>query len=854
MSLCLVLILYGSIGASMEYIKNILRKLRIQNKVLLLGIILNCLSLFAAQGPAGYIQVSVDPEVAGNYIYDGITVLREIARRRHWQHPANPSNQFIDTVRAERDNSVESHEGRSIIYTIPIRSQNSLISREQREQYRGKYEFKTNLDDKQWLVFGPLFYIDPVSHAAYHVKVTQERWQRVDDTEVDFLIVSYKNDEKLRFIDCACNIRGERLNDYLPHVGLYMLESIDNEADVRSIPLSQNSGNNNKPAANPVQKALTQRWEKWRCLERNAQNANVVERIVEIGAPNGIPSIPGLGIFARNEKVLPIDDDINRLRTQKVEVDNSMDAFFLSDNSPEGAIIIFGPSGSGKTAFVHCFANKLCILRKNIHGMKELYVPELLPKVAIGSTEDTLRERPLFYHDHRNRIVLMDNPGVSNSMQSFNFNSTQQSTDIVNEVMLYRVLNNPWGIKLLLVCDQYSIEKDRGSRFIDALSDIVTSCPEDIILHQIIHLMVSKWTGMNILLFLQNSLLGDSSAQPHALQQHPKLDNKPRVVNLITYLLKHPERISTFEKAFGADDGQDSAFTPELSGARASILTGPFIFNPPVTIKMKASSQLLLGLARRLHEEMIHHVRTHCAQELIRYCREKIENHNSSAVKLRTEFLDLVSRLKRLSNSASPDEFLGIFDGVAPKASGNGIPRLFDAVTMREIIAHLKFIKAILSDYPIFKVNEWIEALHSWSPYLNTIHKIELLAQWPTVTMVDSKTMCLKGFIIGASDIVWQRPEIIIHAYNTCFIDDDIKMNNTHIYVITPHWKVIDKNKVIDATRFGGDHDLASIQTLRALAVLAKNDSKVNDYRCEYRELAKDELRCMFLRVFTELE
>jgi hypothetical protein len=207
-------------------------------KFIFVGLLLSISSipLQAAQAPAGYQIIRTDPEVPQRHRYDGLTVYREHSAIRHWQHSTNPGAPFTDTVFSEKDGPIEGHTGRIVVYAQPFRTQNILIPRDQRQNYRGLYQYRTDLGNGQRINFGPMFYRPAGVDAIFYAYLTQQRWEKVDHTLIDFLVVSYKADEKVKFIAEASNSSALVLNDHLPEPGLYQLLAVDNEPNPGDVP------------------------------------------------------------------------------------------------------------------------------------------------------------------------------------------------------------------------------------------------------------------------------------------------------------------------------------------------------------------------------------------------------------------------------------------------------------------------------------------------------------------------------------------------------------------------------------------------------------------------------------------
>ena len=610
------------------------------------------------QVPAGYAEISRDKEVPGKHKYTGLKVYREYTTKIHWQHPTNPGQPFSNTVRSDKEGPIEGHDGRIVLFAQPFRTHDKLVTPDQRNNFIGLYQYQSDLVDDKKIAFGPLFYKPDNEDAIYHVYLTQQRWERIDHTIVDFLIASYKAGEKIKFIDEASTSGGLILNDNLHKLsGLYQLIAVDNEpspGDVPS-PVVGVRGAHPKKTNTPQ---WTDRWEQWKRLENDA---TLDEPVIEIRAPHGVLSIPGIGLFALNEIQEVEEDEINKLKKEKECADADVDLIISQAGASVGTLIITGPTGCGKTTFINCYELNQSGSREREDGTGwELYFRHPLANFTVGSKGHAQTNRPAFYSDLQNELVLCDNPGDDDTNGPLR--------DVVNAAMTYRIFKNPAGVKLLLAAEESLIKTSRGGYFIKALEDVINSFNDDTTLHQMMHLMISKRTNLNIQKYLK-SLIGDPTADP-PVPEDAKLNGKPRLASLIKYLVDNPERVSTSAVAPTGEEGEEIPFERDVNEARASILSGPFVTNPNVKLKIKdASHHLVQGLARSLNEDMVKYLRTTGAQKIIEYCSRKIEDHNSSADELRDVFAKLATRLKGIKQLGSPEDFLNVFDGV-PATTG----------------------------------------------------------------------------------------------------------------------------------------------------------------------------------------
>ena len=762
-------------------------------------------SLQAQQAQAQY-DVVVDQAVPQRHRYDGRAVEREHIAVRHRTPRNGAGRSLTDNVESWLDEPIQLHEHRRVVYIQPMRLQNNtVIARDQRIHYRGLYNFRRELISHEKCKVGPLFYRPEGENALYYAYATQQRWERTDHTVVDFLIVSYNPLEKIRFIDDATTSGGTILNENLPEPGLYELVAIDNAPNSVDVPAAAIGIPGARAAAHPAAiPQWTNRWEKWRRLE--ADGAQEAPQPIQIRAPHGVASIPGLVPFALNEPFVNAQDDITVLQREKEAADRDVDAILHQAGDAVGSVIITGPSGCGKTTFINCYANNPCQSRRRRDGLGwELYFPAHLANFTVGYGGGAQTTRPAYWQDTTNHIVLCDNPGDDDTNGPLR--------DIVNASMIYRMFQNPAGVKLLFTVEEAKLHDNRSKPFIDALEALIASFESEDDLRQMMHLLITKHEDneIDIPMYLRFLLEGDPTANP-PIPQDPKLTGKPRLINLIRFLVQHPERVSTAPRAPRAAGN----FTPDLRAAKASILQGPFARNPLVRIKIKENSQnLVKDLARRLNEDVAHYLRTDGAQKILEYCRGKIEEHTSNAADLRLLFTGLATRLKNISAQSTPEAFLQVFEGAPATPQVAAIPQLFNPEEMRAIITNLRFLKTLLPHTVHFTIDKWKDALTSASDYLNTIGKIETLAKKPQETFNDG-VLSLKGIFVGASDVeaaISQRnikqknlKKIIIHALNTWFIEQSMKHNEANIEAIAPRWKVTPGNKTITISGLKGEN------------------------------------------------
>jgi signal recognition particle receptor subunit beta len=774
------------------------------------GLISSNFELHSAQPPAGYTLVKTDPEVAGRHEYKNFTVRREATVNTYWQNVANPGKPFNKTDLTLKDDTIFGHEGRRIVHVIPLRTENGPIPRDKRLRYEDLYKHLSDVDNAQKIFVAPLFYRPEGRDHIYSVKVTQQHWERVDQTRVDFLIVSYNSEEKLKFVDVASTTGGLILNSHLPAPGLYSLIAANNDIDSAQA-----------PAAGQLAQ-WTGRKEKWKHLESDDLTE---ESTIEIRIPHGVLSIPGNGMFALRDKEEATDGDVAQLKREMESAKNYIDRLTVSGNV-DGTVLVTGPTGCGKTTFINCYANNPCVSRAKKDGTGwELYFPRSQANLAVGYGKGSQTDKPALHFDTKSNIVLCDTPGDNDTRGYLK--------QIVNAYMVHRMFNNTSDVKLLLVIDESKILTEHAKGFIEALDDVVNSCTDDAALYRMICLMVSKHRETETQTILKN-LLGNPSAEPEE-PQHELLNDKPRLVNFIRFLATHPDRLCVFPASPIGKAGHEIPFYPELSEIRNSISSAGFVPNPQMKIKLNNDCNVRIEtFARRLNEDMVKYLRKEGAQRILRYCLRLINEHNSAVSDLRARLSEVVTRLRNINitSTATPEEFVTVFDGSPKRVNVAAIPQIFDAHEMKEIIDNLKFLKTILPEKVSYNISEWKDALSGATDFTNTIGKIDKLAEKPLVTF-DNGTLLAKGIVVGSTDIesfISDRSispaSIVIQALHTWFIDQNMDHQNltgnrTSIFAIAPRWKVTSGDKIINLS--GGDGSNGTAGAAGAIDAIGNN-------------------------------
>jgi hypothetical protein len=279
----------------------------------------------------------------------------------------------------------------------PIRSANGIIPRDQRGNFRDLYTFIADVQPAEQLKLKPMFYRPHGVDHIFYTQATQQQWRRLSDNSlIDFLIVSYRPEEKLRFVDTAINTGGQLLNGHLPAPGLYTLDHLINEST--------------PPAP------WSQRVETWKTLESDGL---LPETTFDIRVPSGVMSIPGVGLFSCNPKIdgrQIQDPELARLVKKINKMNRITEGYLQGPSAQNPGIIIMGPSKSGKTTLLNLLGNCQAEARRRAGSRRaddlEIYIPNALPGFPVGYLNEAKTKYPRPVPNLVNGIRLWDTPGI----------------------------------------------------------------------------------------------------------------------------------------------------------------------------------------------------------------------------------------------------------------------------------------------------------------------------------------------------------------------------------------------------------------------------------------------------------
>lgn len=753
---------------------NVTRKFK-KKKLILVSLLIGISTqvIQAVQAPQGYVHSFDDNEVLGQHRYTGMNVVRQRTVLEHWNDPVNHAPEFTRNIQSE-DGPIEGHNGRRVVHVEPIRSTNGVIPRDQRGNFADLYTYVGNVDPANHLKLKPMFYRPDGVNGIFSTQATQQRYRRISDhTFVDFLVVSYKPEEKLRFIDAATTAGGLLMNNRLPDPGLYTLDHLINE---------------------PTAPALwSQRVETWRRLE--SDGLVQVEPTLDIRVPSGVMSIPGVGLFSCNSKVddrIIQDPDLARLVRKVNKMKRITDEYLQGPNAQNPGVVIMGPTKSGKTTLLNLLGDRAAEARRKAGSRRaddlEIYIPNDLPDFPVGYNTESKTKYPRPLPNLVNGIRLWDTPGIYDTDGGMQEGSASNVAAILGIRNLFS-LNA--GLKIGVTIKDSELDAAGNQIFLDLLKKTLDIFPEDGQLHNIFHLIVTQTPQGTTLEDYLSSFDADS-----------RVTSNPRLQRLINLLKAEPERISYFYKPSIATANYDAR--PNIQDIMGRIArTGQFTANLTVNQSLKENANgLIEKYGRQLNEDIASYLRSDGAQGIIDYCNKLGSSHQGTAAELRQKFTNLKTRLEALANISvdNPDEFVDQLHGTQVQGRPGGVEQIFDASDLRLLVNNLKFLKDLHQTGVSYRIDNWARAFSDAKPYLNTLGKIEKLATQPTLLPIGA---CLGGVFPSFSDAD-QLHATSIYALNTLNVDASPTWRGQNPVLIGSHMIASPGNKTLTVSGSDG--------------------------------------------------
>jgi hypothetical protein len=742
------------------------KKTQIVIASLLMGI---SIQTVRANPPQGYVHSFNDNEVLGNHRYTGMNAVRQRTVVEHWRDPANLGAEHLRNNLSE-DAPIQGHEGRTVIHAEPIRSPNGLIARDQRRNFADLYTFVENIQPAEQVKLKPMFYRHHGDNHIYSTHTTQQRWRRITDNSlVDFMVVSYKPEDTLEFVDVATNSNGQGLNGRLPAPGLYTLDHLINE-----------------PSA-PSQ--WSQRVETWKKLEGDGI---LPETFFDIRVPSGIMSIPGCGLFSCNAKVddrIIQDPELARLIKKVNKTRRITDGYLQGPEAQNPGVVIMGPSKSGKTTLLNLLADRLAEARLKEGSFTpddlEIYIPNALPDFSVGYNTESKTKYPRPLPNLVNGVRLWDTPGIYDTDGGMQQESAKNVAQIIGIRNLFS-LNA--GLKIGVTIQVSELQAAGRQIFLDLLKKTLDIFPNDAQLGNIFHLIVTQAP--------QGISLGNYL---NSFDRDTRVTSNPRLQSLINLLKAEPDRISYFYKPTVATPNYNAQ--ANLQAIMASIIrTGVSTANLTVNQSLKENANgLIEKYGRQLNEDIVHYLRSDGAQGILDYCKRIGETHQGTPDELRTKYRNLKTRLEGLARATDPDAFVNELHGTQVLGVAGGIEQIFDATDLKTLVNNLKFLKELHHTGVSYRIDNWARGFSDAKPYLNTLGKIEKLGAPPSLLPNGGG---LGGIFPSFSEAGQLLPNnqgnaVRFYSLNTMHVDANLTRKDQNAFLFSSHMNGSLANKTL---------------------------------------------------------
>ena len=416
-----------------------------------------------------------------------------------------------------------------------------------------------------------------------------------------------------------------------------------------------------------------------------------------------------------------------RVENQDMDFDALQNAIQeISANIPDAnpnarpmRVIVLGPTGSGKTTLIHGLAGQNLIPQEGDEG-RQLRPQQQLPgfNVGHGGIVGTTIPRSCVLDN----VEYWDNPGFGDPRGA--------GKDLVNAFAINKLFRNA-SIKVLLTIPENYFITDRGTPFLNLLNEMVDLLPDRVQREQCISMVITKQRDIQ---------------RPHATLERLLREQAiltPDAQNFLDYLVKNPNRISTF----GYPNHQAN-YNLNRGGILGCIQTADYVENPNVALRVGPASQLLINqLANNFNASITNYVRETIAPGIINFCQTAIDNHHGMVGVLRNHFANLEQDLRNLQQIPNNN----------PLAFVDGLARFGDNTPVRRLVGNIDFLKRIRANIT-HQVGQW------GHPLLQSTQQVHGLAQPPQI--VGSS---LQGILVGTSDM--GNADRSIYALNTLFID-----------------------------------------------------------------------------------